>query len=96
MERPPDPRDKPTSYWIRGPATRRHIYFYPSDNRAGFILMLVIGMLGLLAVGIGLTNILVSSKIQRDDAILTGIGIVAVSIGLRQANRLRGRGQERP
>jgi hypothetical protein len=38
MERPTDFQDKRTSYWIRGPRTRRHIYFYPSDDRAGFAL----------------------------------------------------------
>jgi hypothetical protein len=96
MERPPDPRDKPSSYWIRGPRTRRHIYFYPSDNRAGFTLMLLIGVLGLSALGIGMMHILGSSQVQLDDVILTGIGIVAASIGLYQANRLRNRGQGPP
>ena len=93
MERPTDPRDKPSSYWIRGPRTRRHIYFYPSDNRAGFILMLLIGVLGLTALGVGLMHILGSSIVQREDVILAGIGIFLATIGLYQANRLRNRSQ---
>jgi hypothetical protein len=96
MERPTDPRDKASSYWIRGPRTRRHIYFFPSDNRAGFTLMLLIGVLGLIVLGIGLMHILGSTKIQRDDVILAGIGIVGASIGLYQANRLRNQGQGPP
>lgn len=92
MERPTDPRDKPLSYWIRGPRTRRHVYFYPADNRAGFTLMSLVGVLGLIAVGIGMMHILGSAGVQRDDVILVGIGIVAASIGLYQANRLRTRG----
>jgi len=92
MERPSDPRAKASSYWIRGQRTRRHIYFYPSDNRVGFTLMLFIGVLGLMALGIGMVHILGSSKVQRDDVILAGIGIVATSIGLYQAYRLRNRG----
>ena len=96
MERPTDPRDKHSSYWIRGPRTRRHIYFFPSDNRAGFTLMLLIGVLGLIALGIGMMHILGSSKVQRDDVILAGIGIVAASMGLYQAIRLRNRHQRRP
>ena len=96
MERPTDPRDKASSYWNRGPRTRRHIYFYPSDNRAGFTLMLLIGVLGLIAVGMGMMHILGSSKVQRGDVILAGIGFVAASIGLYQANRLRNQGQEPP
>jgi hypothetical protein len=96
MERPTDPRDKPSSYWIRGPRTRRHIYFYPSDNRAGFALMLLIGVLGLIALGIGMMHILGSSQVQRDDVILAGIGILAASIGLFQAYRMRNRGQGPP
>jgi len=67
MERPTDPRDKASSYWIRGPRTRRHFYFYPSDNRAGFALMLLIGILGLIALGFGMMRIVGSSKVQRDD-----------------------------
>jgi len=96
MERPTDPRDKPSSYWIRGPRTRRHIYFYPSDNRAGFTLMLLIGVLGLIALGIGIMHIVASSSVQRDDVILVVIGIVAASIGLYQATQLRNRGQGPP
>jgi len=96
MERPTDPRDKVSSSWIRGPRTRRHIYFYPSDNRAGFTLMLLIGVLGLIALGIGMMHILGSTKVQRDDLILAGIGIVAASIGLYQAIRLRSQDQGPP
>ena len=96
MERPTDPRDKAQSYWIRGPRTRRHTYFYPSDNRAGFALMLLIGLLGLIALGVGMVHILGSTKVQRDDAILAGIGIVAASIGLYQAIRLRSQDQGPP
>jgi hypothetical protein len=86
MERPTDPRDKASSYWIRGPRTRRHLYFYPSDNRAGFTLMLLIGVL----------HILGSAEVRREDVILAGIGIVAASMGLYQAYRLRNPGQGRP
>jgi hypothetical protein len=96
MDRPTDPRDKVPSYWNRGPRTRRHVYFYPSDNRAGFTLMLLIAVLGLLALGIGMVHILGSTKVQRDDVILAGIGIVAASIGLYNANRLRNQGQGPP
>jgi len=96
VQPPTDPRDKPSGYWIRGPRTRRHIYFYPSDNRAGFTLMLLIGMLGLIALGIGMMHILGSSIAQREDVMLAGIGIFAASIGLYQANRLRNRGQGPP
>ena len=94
MERPTDPCDKAPSYWKRGPRTRRHTYFYPSDNRAGFALMLLIGVLGLIALGIGMVHILGSTKVQRDDATLVGIGIAAASIGLYQAYRLRNQGRE--
>ena len=55
--------------------------------------MLFIGVLGLIALGVGVMHILGSSKVQRDDEILTGIGIIAASIGLYQANRLRKQGQ---
>jgi hypothetical protein len=58
--------------------------------------MLLIGVPGLIALGIGVMHILNSTKVQRDDVILAGIGIVAASIGLYQANRLRNRGQGRP
>ena len=67
-----------------------------TDNRAGFTLMLLIGVLGLIALGIGVVRILGSTKVQRDDVILAGIGIVAASIGLYQANRLRSRDQGPP
>ena len=96
MERPTDPRDKVSSSWIRGPRTRRHIYFYPSDNRADFTLMLLIGVLGLIALGVGMMHILGSSKVQRGDVILAGIGVAAASIGLFQANRLRNQDQGPP
>jgi hypothetical protein len=89
MNLPNDPHDKRPSYWIRGARTRRHIYFFPSDDRAGFALMLFIGILGLIALGLGVKNILGSPEIQRRDVILTGIGLVAAAIGLYQANRLR-------
>ena len=58
--------------------------------------MLLIGVLGLIALGIGMMHILGSTKVQRDDVILAGIGFIAASIGLYQANRLRNRGQEPP
>ena len=96
VQPPTDPRDKPSGYWIRGPRTRRHIYFYPSDNRAGFTLMLLIGVLGLIALGIAMMHILGSSIAQREDVMLAGIGIFAASIGLYQANRLRNQGQGPP
>jgi len=96
MERPTDPRDKASSYWTRGPRTRRHFYFYPSDNLPSFALMLLIGVLGLIALGIGLMHILGSTKVLYEDGILAGIGIVAASIGLYQANRLRNQGQGLP
>jgi hypothetical protein len=96
MERPPDSRDRSSRYWIRGARTRRHSYFYPADNRAGFTLMLLIGVLGLIALGIGMMHILGTSSVRRDDVILAAIGIVAASIGLYQANRLRSRDQGPP
>lgn len=89
MEQPTDPREKRSAYWIRGPRTRRHVYFYPSDDRAGFALMLFIGVLGLVALGLGARNILASPGVQRRDVILVGIGLFAAAIGLYQANRLR-------
>jgi len=89
MEHPTDPHEKRSSYWMRGPRTRRHIYFYPSDDRAGFALMLFIGILGLIALGLGIKNILGSPELQLRDVILTGIGLIAAAIGLYQANRLR-------
>jgi len=58
--------------------------------------MLFIGVLGLMGLGIGMVHILGSSKVQRDDVILAGIGIVAASIGLYQAYRLRNRGPGLP
>jgi hypothetical protein len=89
MAHPTDPDEKRSSYWIRGPRTRRHIYFYPSDDRAGFALMLFIGILGLIALGLGIKNIFGSADVQRRDVILIGIGLFAAAIGLYQANRLR-------
>ena len=58
--------------------------------------MLLIGVLGLIALGVGMMHILGSSKVQRDDVILAGIGVVAASIGLFQANRLRNQDQGPP
>lgn len=89
MEPPTDPHEKRSSYWIRGPKTRWHAYFYPSDNRAGFALMLFIGILGLIALGFGIKNILGSPDVQRPDVILSGIGLIAAVVGLYQAYRLR-------
>jgi hypothetical protein len=89
MEHPTDPQEKRSSFWIRGPRTRRHIYFYPSDDRAGFALMLFIGILGLIALGLGIKNIVRSPEVQWRDVILTGIGLLAATLGLYQANRLR-------
>jgi hypothetical protein len=51
--------------------------------------MLFIGILGLIALGFGIKNILGSPEVQRRDVILTGIGSIAAAIGLYQANRLR-------
>jgi hypothetical protein len=89
MENPADPDDKRSAYWIRGPSTRRHTYFYPSDDRAGFALMLFIGILGLIALGLGVKNILGHPQLQPRDVILTGVGLMAAATGLYQANRLR-------
>jgi hypothetical protein len=89
MEHPTEPSEKRSSFWIRGPKTRRHIYFYPSDDRAGFALMLFIGILGLIALGLGVKNIIASPEVQQRDVILTGIGLFAAALGLYQANRLR-------
>lgn len=89
MEHPTDPQEKRSSYWTRGPKTRRHIYFYPSDNRAGFALMLLICILGLIALGFGVKNILGSPEVDSRDVILAGIGVIAAAIGLYQAYRLR-------
>jgi hypothetical protein len=89
MEHPTDSNEKRSSYWIRGPKTPRHSYFYPSDDRAGLALMLLFGILGLIAFGFGIKNIFGSPEIQRRDVILTGIGLITAAIGLYQANRLR-------
>jgi hypothetical protein len=51
--------------------------------------MLFIGILGLIAIGLGVRNIVGSAEVQRRDVILTGIGLLAAAIGLYQANRLR-------
>ncbi len=51
--------------------------------------MLFIGILGLIAFGFGIKNILGSTEIQRRDVILTGIGLITAAIGLYQANKLR-------
>jgi hypothetical protein len=90
MEHPTDPQEK-RSYWIRGPSTKRHTYFYPSDDRAGFALMLFIGILGLIALCFGIKNILTSPVVQRRDEILSGIGLIAAAVGLYQAYQLRPR-----
>ena len=58
--------------------------------------MLLIGVLGLIALGIGIMHIVASSSVQRNDVILVVIGIVAASIGLYQATQLRNRGQGPP
>jgi hypothetical protein len=89
MDHPTDPHEKRSLFWIRGPKTRRHIYFYPSDDRAGFALMFFIGILGLIALGLGVKNIIGSPEVQRRDVILAGIGLFAAALGLYQANRLR-------
>jgi hypothetical protein len=89
MDPPTEPPEKPASYWIRGPKTRRHSYFYPSDNRAGFALMLFICILGMIALIFGIKNILGSPEVQGRDVILSGIGFIAAAIGLYQAYRLR-------
>ena len=89
MEPPTGPPEKRPLYWIRGPRTRWHIYFHPSDNRAGFALMLFICIIGLIALGFGMKNILGSPEVQRRDLILSGIGLIAAVTGLFQAYRLR-------
>ena len=53
--------------------------------------MLFIGILGLIALGLGIKNIIGSPEVQRRDVILIGIGFIAAAIGLHQANRLRHR-----
>ena len=89
MKQPTDPQETRPSYWVRGPKTRRHTYFYPSDDRAGFALMLLIAILGLVALGVGARNILVSPQPQPRDLILAGLGLIVAATGLYQANRLR-------
>ena len=51
--------------------------------------MSFIGILGLIALGFGIKNILTSPEIQRRDGILVGVGLISAAIGLYQANRLR-------
>jgi hypothetical protein len=51
--------------------------------------MLFIGSLGLIALGVGIKNIVGSPEVQWRDVILTGIGFFAAALGLYQANRLR-------
>jgi hypothetical protein len=92
MQRSTDPRDNRQPFWRRGAQTRRHIYFYPSDDRAGIALMLLIATLGLLAMGIGLRHVFTSLEVLRADVILVVVGVLAASLGLYQANRLRNRG----
>jgi hypothetical protein len=53
--------------------------------------MLLIGILGLIALGFGIKNILSSPAVQRRDEILTGIGLAATAVGMYQAYRLRPR-----
>jgi hypothetical protein len=89
MNDPTDPPDKRPPYWIRGERTRRHSYFYPRDDRAGFALMLFIAVLGLLALIFGIRGMLGSPQPQRRDMILSGIGLLSAVLGLYQANRLR-------
>jgi hypothetical protein len=89
MKAPIEPQEKRSSYWIRGPNTRLHSYFYPSDDRAGMVLMLLIGILGLVALGFGIKNILGSPEVEMRDVILSGIGLISGVIGLYQAYRLR-------
>jgi NhaP-type Na+/H+ or K+/H+ antiporter len=51
--------------------------------------MLFVGILGLIALGFGIRNVLGSQELQLRDVILTGIGLLTAAIGLSQANRLR-------
>jgi hypothetical protein len=51
--------------------------------------MLFISSLGLIALGIGIKNIIGSLEVQWRDVILTGIGLIAAATGLYQGNRLR-------
>jgi hypothetical protein len=51
--------------------------------------MLFIAILGLIALGLGIKNIIGSPEVQWRDVILTGIGLFAAALGLYQANRLR-------
>jgi len=51
--------------------------------------MLLIGVLGLIVLGFAVKHILSSSVIQRRDVVLAVVGVIALVIGLYQANRLR-------
>jgi hypothetical protein len=51
--------------------------------------MLLICILGLIALGFGVKNILGSPEVDSRDVILAGIGVIAAAIGLYQAYRLR-------
>ncbi len=89
MEPPSDPQAKRPSYWIRGLKTPRHTYFYPSDDRAGVALMLLIGILGLIALCVAVRNILGTPQIHQGDLVLAVIGFLTSATGLYQASRLR-------
>jgi hypothetical protein len=53
------------------------------------VLMLLIGILGLIALGFGIKNILGLPEVKMNDVILSGTGLIAAVIGLYQAYRLR-------
>ena len=89
MKHPADPPEKSSSYWIRGARTRYRTYFHPSDDRAGFALMSLITVLGLIALGVGLMHILGSQVTQRRDLVLAAIGLFTAAVGAYQASRLR-------
>jgi hypothetical protein len=88
MGRPSDSTQRKRRYWIRGPRTSRHIYFYPSDDRVGIALFALFGFLGLIAMGFGISPIVKAAEYQRQDVILVCVGVFVASIAIFQALRL--------
>lgn len=56
--------------------------------------MLMVGILGLFAMGSGIYRLVVTTPIQMRDLVLTGIGLFASILGFFQAYKLSGQGQE--
>jgi hypothetical protein len=80
--------DKNRAFWVRGPRTSRHIYFYPTNDLPGIALFVLIAALGAIALGIGVLHLIGAHAIIRRDVILAVVGAAATPLGLVQAVRL--------